>query len=76
MFSEHRAHNETFVEYTARFLTVIQKYEADEGAKLAEKLKLQLLLRRGSLNTTQRDRMETWAGKDGDDLTVKIRSTT
>ena len=72
MFGKVRAHNESFVEYTARFMGEMQKYEVDEKMVLPEKLKVRLLLRRASLNITQKDRLETWADKDGDDLTVNL----
>ena len=39
LFGKARAHNESFVEYTARFMTEMQKYEVDEKMVLPEKLK-------------------------------------
>jgi len=56
----------------SRFMTEMHKYEVDEKTELPEKLKVRLLLRRATLNSSQRDRMETWAGRDAGKLVTNI----
>jgi hypothetical protein len=72
LFGQPRAQNEAFVEHTSRFMTEMHKYEVDEKTELPEKLKVRLLLRRATLTVSQRDRMETWAGRDADKLATNI----
>ena len=67
-----RSSAESFVEYTSRFLTEVQKYESDERSVVPEKLKVHLLLRGAALNSIQGDKIEFGAAENADDFSVNI----